>query len=433
MSGLRAAARLKPVVVVKAGRHAAGTRAIKSHTGAWVGSADVFRAVTDRAGVVQVAHLEELFAAAQVFGTGRRLAGERIAIITNGGGPGRAGGGPRPGFGAVARHPLRRHPPDPGEGPAGPLVPRQSGGHHGRRPPGALPGRPGRLSGRSGRGRGAGHLRPPGLRRRSGYGGADCRGGQEEQEARARLLDGRQAGGRAAQTLLAEHHIPQFDSPEIAIEAFSFLATHLRNQKLLMQSPGPLSHEDAPDVEGARLIIEGVMAEGRKMLGIIESKAVLAAFRIPTMQAVLARTPNEALMAAEALGFPVVLKINSPDLEHKIRRGRGVPQHLGRPVGAADLYRDRGARQAPAPGCPHRGRLRGAHGRQARRAGADGRGDPGPDLRSRHQLRCRRHRGRHPGGPGTRAPAAQRLHHPDHDRQHPGGPADGGLPPDPAP
>ncbi len=88
MSGLRAAARLKPVVVVKAGQYPAGTRAIKSHTGAFVGSADVFRAVTERAGVVQVATLDQLFAAAQIFGTQRRLAGDRIAIITNGGGPG---------------------------------------------------------------------------------------------------------------------------------------------------------------------------------------------------------------------------------------------------------------------------------------------------------------------------------------------------------
>ncbi|HYN76978.1 MAG TPA: CoA-binding protein, partial [Lamprocystis sp. (in: g-proteobacteria)] len=79
MSGLRAAARLKPVVVVKAGRHPEGTRAIKSHTGAFVGSEEVFQAVTERAGVVQVERLEELFAAAQVFGTGRRLTGERIA------------------------------------------------------------------------------------------------------------------------------------------------------------------------------------------------------------------------------------------------------------------------------------------------------------------------------------------------------------------
>ncbi len=101
------------------------------------------------------------------------------------------------------------------------------------------------------------------------------------------------------------------------MDALSFLAKYQRNQKLLMQSPGPISQEDAPDVDGARLIIEGVMAEGRKVLGTIEAKAVLSAFRIPTMQAVLTRTPNEALMAAEVLGFPVVMKINSPDLEHK--------------------------------------------------------------------------------------------------------------------
>ena len=101
------------------------------------------------------------------------------------------------------------------------------------------------------------------------------------------------------------------------MEAFSFLAKHLRNQRLLMQSPGPMSHERGPDVDGARLIIEGVMAEGRKTLGTMEAKAILAAFHIPTMQAVLARTPNEALMAAQVLGFPVVLKINSTDIAHK--------------------------------------------------------------------------------------------------------------------
>jgi acetyltransferase len=111
--------------------------------------------------------------------------------------------------------------------------------------------------------------------------------------------------------------VPHFDTPAAAVDALSFLAKYQRNQKLLMQSPGPISQEDAPDVDGARLIIEGVMAEGRKVLGTIEAKAVLSAFRIPTMQAVLTRTPNEALMAAEVLGFPVVMKINSPDLEHK--------------------------------------------------------------------------------------------------------------------
>jgi acetyltransferase len=120
-----------------------------------------------------------------------------------------------------------------------------------------------------------------------------------------------------AHGLFSEAGVPHFESPEVAVDAMSYLAEQTRNQKLLVQSPGPLSQQSAPDVEGARLIIEGVMAEGRKTLGAIEAKAVLSAFRIPTTQAVMTRSPNEALMAAEALGFPVVLKINSPDLEHK--------------------------------------------------------------------------------------------------------------------
>ena len=99
MSALRAAARLKPVIVVKSGRRPAGSRAARSHTGAWVGSPDVFSAAMERAGAVQVDALDQLFAAAHVFGTGKRLAGERIAIVTNGGGPGRPGGGPHRGAG----------------------------------------------------------------------------------------------------------------------------------------------------------------------------------------------------------------------------------------------------------------------------------------------------------------------------------------------
>ena len=316
MSGLRAAARLKPVVVVKAGRHAAGTRAIKSHTGAWVGSADVFRAVTERAGVVQVAHLEELFAAAQVFGTGRRLAGERIAIITNGGGPGVLAADRAQDLGLTlatlsdsTRQALEKALPS-----------HWSHGNPldiiGDAPPEryrlalsaclADPEVDGVLC----------ILAP--------LASGDPLGTAEQvieaaKKTRKPVLACWMGGNRvaAAQALFAEHHLPHFETPEIAVGAFSFLAVHQRNQQLLMQSPGPLSHQDAPDAEGARLIIEGVMAEGRKTLGTIEAKAVLAAFRIPTMQAVLARTPNEALMAAEALGFPVVLKIHSPDLEHK--------------------------------------------------------------------------------------------------------------------
>ena len=146
-------------------RHAAGTRAISSHTGAFVGSEDVFRAVTERAGVVQVAHLEELFAAAQVFGTGRRLAGERIAIITNGGGPGVLAADRAQDLGLTlaalseaTRQTLEKALPSYwSHGNPVDII--------GDAPPERYRRRPGRLSGGSGGGRGAGHLRPAGLRR----------------------------------------------------------------------------------------------------------------------------------------------------------------------------------------------------------------------------------------------------------------------------
>ncbi len=316
MSGLRAAARLKPVIVVKAGRHPAGTRAIKSHTGGLVGMADVFRAVTERAGVVQVANLEQLFAAAQVFGTRRRLSGERIAIITNGGGPGI--------LAADRAVDLR-------------LTLAQLGDTTRQALEQALPdywshGNPVDIIGDA----------PPERYRAAldacladpDVDGVICILApllfcdpmataqhviEASKDSRKPVLTCWMGGQRVAeaQALLSEHDVPNFASPEAAVEAFSFMATHQQNQKLLIQSPAPLSYENPPDVEGARLIIEGVMAEGRKVLGTIEAKAILSAFRIPTMQAVLTHTPNEALMAAEALGFPVVMKINSPDLERK--------------------------------------------------------------------------------------------------------------------
>jgi acetyltransferase len=87
MSALRAAARAKPVVVMKAGRHAQGSQAAISHTGALVGSDDVFSAALSRAGVVRVNEYADFFAVAQTLDTGVRTAGSRLAIVTNGGGP----------------------------------------------------------------------------------------------------------------------------------------------------------------------------------------------------------------------------------------------------------------------------------------------------------------------------------------------------------
>lgn len=85
-----------------------------------------------------------------------------------------------------------------------------------------------------------------------------------------------------ARTLLAEANIPTFRTPDAAVSAFGNIATYYRNQQSLQQTPPHLlTHLAAPDVEGARLLIEGVLAQRRHVLTEMESKALLSAFHIP--------------------------------------------------------------------------------------------------------------------------------------------------------
>ena len=88
MCGLRAAARIKPVIAIKAGRHSQGSRAALSHTGALIGDDDVFDVALRRAGAVRVFTIEELFSAAEILSSNYRVKGNRLMIITNGGGAG---------------------------------------------------------------------------------------------------------------------------------------------------------------------------------------------------------------------------------------------------------------------------------------------------------------------------------------------------------
>ena len=93
MSSLRAAARIKPVIALKVGRHAAGAQASMSHTGALVGSDETFSAALSRSGVLRVETIVQLFAAAKALSSLHyRGAGERLVIITNGGRPGKRSG-----------------------------------------------------------------------------------------------------------------------------------------------------------------------------------------------------------------------------------------------------------------------------------------------------------------------------------------------------
>ena len=320
MSGLRAAARVKPVIALKVGRHLSGSRAAMSHTGALVGADDVFESALRRAGVVRGLRIGDLFSAATTLTSVFSVKGERLAIVTNGGGPGVMATDRVTDLGMS----LAEFSEDTLESLNAVLPATWSQGNPVDVIGDATPARYARAVEICMSDPGVDGLlviltpqamTDPAAVARSLVKLADknhkpllaCWMGEIQVAAGRRIL-------RAA-------NVPTFHTPEAAVEAFSYLVNYYRNQQLLLETPGPLSLGKAPDVEGARMIIEGALAEGRKVLSESESKAVLHAFHIPTARASVVRSPNEALVQAESLGFPVVLKINSPDITHKSDAG----------------------------------------------------------------------------------------------------------------
>ena len=140
-----------------------------------------------------------------------------------------------------------------------------------------------------------------------------------------------------AREVLGKAAIPSFRTPEAAVGAFGNIASFYQNQQLLQQTPPPLSTLANPDIEGARLIIENVLTERRKVLTEMESKALLSAFHIPVTQTILARSANEAMMIATQLGYPVALKIDSPDISHK-SDVNGVALNVMNATAVRDIY-----------------------------------------------------------------------------------------------
>ncbi|MDX3906645.1 MAG: GNAT family N-acetyltransferase [Pigmentiphaga sp.] len=125
------------------------------------------------------------------------------------------------------------------------------------------------------------------------------------------------AAMRPLRRILDDAGSPAFRTPEAAVDAFGNLATYHYNQQLLLQTPPPEPPGQEPDLGGARILIDSARQDGRLTLTEPESKALLAAFHIPVVQVILARTPAEAVIAAQQIGFPVAIKIDSPDVARK--------------------------------------------------------------------------------------------------------------------
>ena len=139
---------------------------------------------------------------------------------------------------------------------------------------------------------------------------------------------------KSSRTFLGTHNVPSLRTPEAAVDAFNYLYAYHRNQQLLLEVPDPISKELQPDVDGAKMIVEGALAGHRRVLSEMESKAILSSFHIPVAKGVSVRTPAEALIFAEEIGFPVALKVDSPDIIHK-SDVEGVKLNV---ANARDLY-----------------------------------------------------------------------------------------------
>ncbi|MFP4560679.1 MAG: GNAT family N-acetyltransferase [Thiohalorhabdus sp.] len=338
MSGLRSAARLKPVIVVKAGRHAAGSRAAMSHTGALVGGDDVFDSALGRAGAVRARTIDQLFAAAQMLAERPKVGGSRLGIVTNAGGPGVLATDravdvgvevPELAEGTVER--LNQRLPEHWSG-ANPLdiLGDASPERYGEALSACLsdPHLDGVLA----------MLTPQAMTRPREAADAVVEAHRASDKPVLACWMGEEQVAPGWQRF-REAQVPYFGSPEAAVEAFSYLATHRRNQEQLLQVPGPRSFRSEPDPEGARLIIEGALAEHREVLSEMESKAVLTAFGVPVLPSVEVTSANQALVMAESLGFPVAMKINSPDISHKSDVG-GVRLNIGNAQAVRHAYNE---------------------------------------------------------------------------------------------
>jgi acetyltransferase len=317
MSAARSAARNKPVIVVKSGRSSRGQQAAASHTGALAGSDVVFDAAIRRAGMLRVDTLDQLFLAAETLARFRENRSDRLAVLTNGGGAGVMAADAAAHTGVTLA---------------------ELGADTLQRLAGILPAN------------------------WSGANPVDVIGDAPVEryvKALQALLDDPEAGAilvihaptaivpsadiarallplaRAhpprlmgcwlgdaavadARRLFQQAGIASYATPEEAVRAFAMLVTYRANQAELLETP-PAAAPGAPaDIEKARRLLDEVLPSGREMLSEPEAKAVLEASGIPVVPTrTVAPDPGAAADAAEAIGFPVALKVISAQLSHK--------------------------------------------------------------------------------------------------------------------
>ncbi len=316
MSAARAFARSKPIVAYKAGRFAESAEAAASHTGALAGVDAVYEAAFQRSGIVRINECDDMFDCAELLARHQLPDGDRLAIVTNAGGPG-----------VMATDALLGC-----DGKLASLSEDTVDKLNEVLPPFWSHGNPVDVLGDAPPERYADAMKtvvcdegvdavlviltPQAMTDAT----ATARAVAEVAATTDKPVLAAWMGGvmvNEGMQLLSAAGIPSYTTPEKAIRAFMHLVSHARNLEILHETPQDLPLEFGLDRKRLRSVFDTILAEGNEILSENASKAFLEAYEIPVTKPLLARSANTAVVLAGQCGYPVVLKIHSPQITHK--------------------------------------------------------------------------------------------------------------------
>jgi acetyltransferase len=332
MSAARAAARAKPVIVIKAGRHMQSAVAARTHTGALAGADAVYDAAFRRVGLVRVLDLDELFAAAETLGHIRPFAGSRLAILTNGGGVGVLAvdrlldfGGQLASLGEQTAKLLNdRLPPTWSKANPVDIVGDADAARYAMATDALLadPANDGLLV-----------INVPTALASAGE-AADAVASSVRKHRNQRypakpVFSVWLGDDGDAETKLGAASIPLYRSESEAVRGYMHLVRYRERLDALMAAPPSFPSDFVPDGHKARAVVHSAIESGRTWLDPLEIADVMACYAIPIASVSHARTATEAVELAKPLlaKGPVALKILSPDIVHKSDVG-GVQLNL---------------------------------------------------------------------------------------------------------
>jgi len=320
MSAARSVSRIKPIIVLKTGKSKAGARAASTHIGAMAGEDAVYDAAFKRAGIVRVPSLARLFDCAELMAKQPRPSGTRLAIITNGGGPG-----------VMAADTLAEYGLEPA--PLNEEIMARLGE--------ILPsywsrGNPIDILGNATVERFATVFDLCMASRE--FDGIlvimvpqNLTAPEEVASALAKLARRKRVpvfaswmGGKQmaeAVHILNQADIPTYETPERAVRAFLYMVEYTKNLELLSQVPPKLPTELYFNRDQVFRTIYECFEQETELLSEIQSKEILAAYGIPVNETKLAATADEAVTLASGMEMPLVMKVISPDISHKSDAG----------------------------------------------------------------------------------------------------------------